>query len=250
MVYRGSKGRLLRELLPMIQDLVDRKKPGAYVEPFIGGANVIAEVRWPNKIGSDLNPDLVDFLNFCKEEPGLPWMPDRVTREHWTEVRDNPERFGRKYWLSVGWLSSFSGCFFPKGYGGGDYGTGRDRYNMCLSNMRAQAPKLADVRISCRDFMSYDPDEWYETVFYCDPPYRGTSGYGKIRFPFDDFDRWCRKMARNNWVLVSEFEMPSDFRCVWEKERFIGVNSDGANRTRKTERLYYIGKDQWSYGLF
>lgn len=33
------------------------------------------------------------------------------------------------------------------------------------------------------------------------------------------FYDWCRAMKEDgNTIFVSEYQMPSDFKCVWEKE--------------------------------
>lgn len=42
MKYMGSKNRYAKEILPLI--LKDRKENQWYVEPFVGGANVIDKV--------------------------------------------------------------------------------------------------------------------------------------------------------------------------------------------------------------
>lgn len=248
MVYRGSKKRLLRNVLPTIHRAIDRFKPEMYIEPFVGGANVITEVRHPCKQGSDVNANLVEFLNYCKDDPSLSWMPETMTRELWMECRDdfrdNPNQRidRRRLTISVGWLSSFSGCFFEKGYGGGSYGTSRPRYNVCLDNMRAQAPRLKGIALQCHEFGWYDPDTFKDCLFYCDPPYRNTSGYG-MDFDFKAFDDWCRRMSKSNWILISEFDMPSDFECV---SAFARVSKVDVGRAKTViEKIFYMGKDEW-----
>lgn len=55
-------------------------------------------------------------------------------------------------------------------------------------------------------------------VIYCDPPYRNTVKYATNDFPYDEFYQWCRDLSKNNIVLISEYSMPSDFKCIWEKD--------------------------------
>lgn len=75
--------------------------------------------------------------------------------------------------------------------------------------------RLQRLVISRRDYRDlYIP---YGSVLYCDPPYANTIGYG------DDFDHqafytWCRAIGKRHPLFVSEYWMPSDFRCVAEYE--------------------------------
>lgn len=40
-------------------------------------------------------------------------------------------------------------------------------------------------------------------------------------------------------VYVSEYNMPSDFKCVWEKEHKVQINKDSNNQVA-VERLYTL----------
>ena len=44
MKYMGSKNRLSKELAPIIQSYVDKGCSG-YLEPFVGGANMIDKIK-------------------------------------------------------------------------------------------------------------------------------------------------------------------------------------------------------------
>ena len=41
MKYMGSKNRLSKELVPIIQKYIDSNNSKLYIEPFVGGANII-----------------------------------------------------------------------------------------------------------------------------------------------------------------------------------------------------------------
>lgn len=77
-------------------------------------------------------------------------------------------------------------------------------------------------------------------VIYCDIPYKGTTKYKTETFPYEKFYEWCKEMSIHNTVLISEYNMPDDFKCIWEKELKTslgsGVNKD-SDRNR-IERLY------------
>lgn len=54
MRYVGSKNRLSKELAPIIQSYITDETV-AYIEPFVGGANMIDKINHHNKIGSDVH---------------------------------------------------------------------------------------------------------------------------------------------------------------------------------------------------
>ena len=44
MKYIGSKAKIAKHIVPIIQEYIDKNNINSYVEPFVGGANDIAEV--------------------------------------------------------------------------------------------------------------------------------------------------------------------------------------------------------------
>ena len=75
-------------------------------------------------------------------------------------------------------------------------------------------------------------------VVYCDPPYAGTSGYSNVhKYDFDSerFYYWLR--TRDYPVYVSEYTMPDDFVCIWEKEKRVTYSSSD-NKKKRMEKLF------------
>ena len=70
-----------------------------------------------------------------------------------------------------------------------------------------------------RNYVYQDGD-----VVYCDPPYEGTCGYGRL-FDHETFWQWCR--TRDFPVYVSEYRAPEDFISIWRKEKRRLFNSSG-----------------------
>lgn len=55
-------------------------------------------------------------------------------------------------------------------------------------------------------------------LLYLDPPYKGTSNYAKSCMNYDHFYKFCHDIAQNNFVIISEYDMPSEeFKCIWQK---------------------------------
>ena len=55
----GSKARLSKDLSPIINNLIKQNNIRTYIEPFVGGANIIEHIVCENKIGSDTNEYLI-----------------------------------------------------------------------------------------------------------------------------------------------------------------------------------------------
>lgn len=58
-------------------------------------------------------------------------------------------------------------------------------------------------------------------------------------------DDWCRQLAKDNIVIISEYWMPDDFKCIWTKERKVMQKSDRVTADIATEKLFIKGfKDE------
>ena len=82
-------------------------------------------------------------------------------------------------------------------------------------------------------------------MIYCDIPYKGTYNYG-IEFDYGKFYEWAKRMSKNNYVFISEYNMPQDrFKEIWSKETLANFNTIkkdcGARaRPQRTERLFMV----------
>jgi site-specific DNA-adenine methylase len=73
-------------------------------------------------------------------------------------------------------------------------------------------------------------------VVYCDPPYRGTQGYGGS-FDFEKFDNWLRTASQP--IFVSEYSMPKDFkRIAATNKKAIFSQAKDCNRKDVIESIY------------
>ena len=53
MKYMGSKSRITKYIVPIIQKCIDDNNLSVYIEPFAGGMNVIDRINDPFRCGSD-----------------------------------------------------------------------------------------------------------------------------------------------------------------------------------------------------
>ena len=87
-----------------------------------------------------------------------------------------------------------------------------------------QAPNLKDIHFRTASFLDYSNLHGY--VIYCDPPYKNTTKYKTGEFPYEQFYQWCKEMSKDNVVIISEYSMPDDFDCIWEKQVKITFDSN------------------------
>lgn len=249
MVYQGSKARLVKDILPYIQNCIDDNRIKLYVEPFVGGANVIQHVNCFSRAGCDTNAELIELLRYMRDFPDLAQFPEYCSFEHYAEVREDrkkpreEQKFQPFYTAGIGYFASYGGKYF----GGYARAEGRDMYAERLARARKEAPRLDGIFFSCRDFREINFFH-RESFIYCDPPYKGTTAYGNKGFDYEQFYEWLREASENCFVLVSEYTMPDDFICIWSKERKVMLKSDRKLAETACEKLYTLkgGRyDKW-----
>ena len=82
----GSKNRLAKDLLPIIT--ADLEEGMWYVEPFVGGCNMIDKIQHPLKLGADNNKYLIALLKYVQEGNELPL---HIEKEEYQKVKANPD---------------------------------------------------------------------------------------------------------------------------------------------------------------
>ena len=89
MVYQGSKNRISKFLVPIIQKYIDDNNIKTYIEPMCGSCSIIEKIKCENKIAADVNDELIALLRYVKSDPFLSIAPHDCNFEHYSEVREN-----------------------------------------------------------------------------------------------------------------------------------------------------------------
>lgn len=240
MKYIGSKNRLSKEIAPIIQSYINKNITG-YIEPFVGGANMIDKIKCNNKIGCDIHKELIELLKQTQDDVSK--FPTNISEEEYNEVRNNKNNYPLWYVGLVGFCATFSGKYFG-GYARSfksDGITPRDMSNECIRNLQKQAPNIKNIKFINCSFLDLPKDKIKGHVIYCDPPYRDTTKYKTESFPYEEFYQWCKDMSIHNTVLISEYNMPNDFTCIWQKETKVNFDSNRKyddNKNIRVEKLY------------
>ena len=228
----GSKNRHAKDLLPII--LKDRKEYQWFVEPFVGGFNMVDKVSGL-RLANDSHYYLIELYKAIQNG----WIPpDNISEEDYKTIRDNHYSYPPYLVGFVGFGCSFSGKWFG-GYARGVSNKGVTR-NYCLeskNNIVKQAAKLQGVVIENKNYLDLTIPK--NSIVYCDPPYQNTTKYSST-FNHEIFWNWVRKLARNkHQVFVSEYSAPNDFKCIWEKEVVSQLDINKKVK-RNVERLFIL----------
>ena len=234
MKYIGSKNRLSKELAPIIQGYITEDTVG-YLEPFVGGANMIDKIQCNNKIGCDIHEELIELLKYIQNTNNI--LPTTIKEEEYNKVRLNKDKYEKWYVGFIGFCATFGAKYFG-GYARGfkeDKITPRDMAVEGIRNIEKQRKNLQNIKFKC---CSYDEinKNIKDFVIYCDPPYKGTLKY-TTDFDYDKFYKWCKEMSKNNIILISEYWMPEEFECIWEKKTTVRIDSNKKSKDKKMERI-------------
>ena len=226
----GSKARIAKEILPIM--LKYRKEGQYWVEPFVGGANLVDKVCG-KRIGADINSYLIEALIAIRDcAKDLPKNNKEFTEENYKNLRKNDDY---KYKGYAGFAFSYGG----KWLGGWrrDNENKRDYVLESYTNAEKQSPKLQGVLLLNKSYLDLEIPS--SSLIYCDPPYKGTTSY-KDQFNHNEFWEWAeQKVKEGHTVFVSEYSAPENWECVWQKEITSSLTKDTGSK-KGIEKLFKL----------
>jgi len=233
MQYQGSKKRLSKTLKPFIEQYI--KSDSIYVEPFMGGCNMLTEIDAKIKYGYDYNEYVVEFFKALQNNSFYP--PDFIDKETYDKIKKDKEYQDNNKpltaWVALG--CSFGAKWFG-GYAKDVTKAGKSRQMIARNGLDKQIPKLKNIIFN---YSSYDDIEIQENmVVYCDPPYADTLKY-KDDFDSEKFWDWVLEKSEICPILISEYkkhsnEKYSDIIPIFTKD----VNCAMDECSNRTEKLF------------
>lgn len=231
MKYMGSKNRIAKYIVPIMLNEASKHGITTWVEPFVGGANSIDKVPDKfTKIGYDLNPHAINALIGIRDYIGA--FPDEVTEEYYNSLKGTkPDPITSWVRIAVSYGGIFESKLAKDSVGKRDY------TKEAIRNAKKQSPKIQDVEFQVADYKNLS---FENSLIYCDPPYKGTSGYKTGNFDHNEFFSWCVKQKElGNVVFVSEYDAP--FEEVWRGEIKTNFASSRKAATHTAiEKLYKV----------
>jgi len=222
----GSKRRLAPELMKIV--LKNRKENQYYVEPFMGGCNMLSEVTG-NRIGNDYNEYIAEMWNALVNKNWIP--PHSISEIEYNDIKKNKNNYPKELVGFTGVAVTFGSKWF------GTYARNKRGTNYAMEgreNLLKQIEKLKGVI-----FKSVSYNELIippNSIIYNDPPYFGVAGY-KDKFDHNKFWQWCReKSLEGHEVYTSEYNAPDDFECIWSHN--LKTNMDAKCEVISIEKLF------------
>jgi DNA adenine methylase len=221
--YHGGKQLIGKKLAEVISDSSKNLDIKGYCEPFCGMLGVyqhIPELFQKQELdykAGDQNESVIMMWQNAQQG----WIPPTsCSEEEYITLKNIDHPSAKKGY--IGHQFSFRGQYFknyaPK-YGKNPDQTAASNRVVNISN------KLSKVKFSVGDYTQFSNLKNY--VIYCDPPYQDTQCVYNQKFDNTKFWDWCRTMAKDNIVFVSEYHAPIDFTEIW---------------AHKSEKLYILSK--------
>ena len=227
--YHGGKQKIGKYIAnEMYKALTNRERGGkntfeGYLEPFCGMCGVydyaIDVIKVKKYLASDINKSII--LMWKKLQKG--WKPPKTcNKEKFDKLKYNNKVSAEKGYL--GHVCSYRGTYFDT-----FFPHKASKLESNYKNVIRLGKKLKKVKFYNKSYDYFSKLKNF--IIYCDPPYKSTNqryyeGYRvgrghKLKFDSEAFWKWCKKMAKNNCVFVSEYTAPKDpkIKVIYKNKR-------------------------------
>lgn len=205
---------------------------------------MIEHIDCAERYGYDIDNIPISLLTKCMQNPKLlDELPPTLSREYYYEVKNNRDKYEDWYYSAIMLFGSYNSRVYGGCYGATANtkdGKVRNYFSESINNFRKQITRLQGIRFEVKDYQYTDTKG---ALIYCDPPYADSIKYSQA-FDNDKFWDWVRKMSQDNIVVVSEYNAPDDFECIWSKQLTVHIRTTKKNLA--TEKLFiYKGDNKW-----
>lgn len=216
--WMGGKTRLLDQLVPLLPP------HDCYVEVFAGGAALLL-AKPPSKceVLNDINGELINLYRIVQHHLNefieqYRWSLTSRALFEWMKQADpesltDIQRAARFYYLQH---NAFGGKCSGQNFGTATTGRVGINHLRIKEDLSAAHLRLAHVVIerltwhACVD--RYDRPH---TLFFCDPPYWGTEGYG-VDFPLHEYERMATLAKSINGRMIITVNDHPEMRRVFD----------------------------------
>ena len=251
MKFFGSKSRIAKDIVPIIQRYINDNDIHYYLEPFAGGCNCIDKIKCDRKFAYDIDKYLIYLLIHVKEGYKL---YDDVDRELYNRAREawknnNKDREFENWQIGcIEYLASYAARDFTGGFAkpGWEHTKKGDKFRNYYQEAKAnlisqsQTKGFQDIMFGISDYRDLHMEKQdVKYVIYCDPSYKSTKRHGNsLNFDYDEFWDIMRLWSQKHIVLISELEAPDDFECIWQKS--VSRSIKARDKSRATENLFKL----------
>lgn len=244
--YHGGKqkiGKKLAEIIYYISSSSSIPFKG-YCEPFVGMCGVyqyIPEYFKKSNLSYKAGDQNKSLILMWDNVINKAWKPPTkiYTKEEYELLRSDSNSSALKGF--IGHAYSFGGQYFI-GYRRSYSNDNDSRFIKSAEKILEIGEKLKNVKFKHGSYEQFSKLKNY--IIYCDPPYQKDSRYydekgSLLKFDYDKFWNWCKTMAKNNMVFVSEYKVPKDdkIKLVFSKPV---INTKKGVKHKNNEKLYLI----------
>lgn len=242
MRYCGSKRRFMKDLLPILMKDCDGET--FFYDLFGGGMNVVSEIPLKNKVAVDLNKYVIALWQEVQKH-GVTYLPQSLNEKTYNQIKEeyiNNKPSYCDYMIGyVGTCCSFGGSWF-NGYARYNEKKKEDHIKEAYNGLKKQYETFKNLDSTLFIHNSYSNIKLLpNSIVYCDIPYMSTKKY-ETDFNHKEFWEWARKKSKEvKHLYVSEYEAPSDFVCIWQKEKKDSLGrKEGQKQNTKIEKLFVL----------
>lgn len=234
MQYFGGKQRIVKDIVPVLKEYI-KNKDMKFIDAFCGSSKVSIEmvktIPEINIEAYDLNNYLINMFNGLKKG----WIPPSlITKEEYTKIKSNKDT-NKALTGFVGFGCSFAGKWFG-GYAKNN--SGRNYAETAQRSLINDVKFIKNINYEAKNFFNLISND---NLIYCDPPYKGTTAYGFVgNFDNNKFWNKVRELSLNNIVIVSEYEAPADFECIWRKKVKLDIRNKSNLKEERVEKLFIL----------
>ncbi len=230
MRYFGGKTRICHDVANMVESIRLPYQP--FLSPFTGGGWVESLIKEP-KTCCDEHQYLIAMYQALQNgwEP-----PNQLSKEEYQHIKnhkdENPALTG-----FVGFGCSFAGKWF------GGYAKDNTERNYCLNAKNSILKKMKGFKNTTFERVDYKDLNPVNLIIYCDPPYKGTTQYDTDQVgTFDHAEFWdvMREWGQRNIVVISEYDAPSDIKCIWERSVKLDIRDNKNQKKDRIEKLFCL----------
>lgn len=211
-----SKEVIADDILPFIHNYMMINNIDTYIEPFVGGANIIDKVVASKKYGYDKNKYIIAFLNYIKSGGKI---PENISIEQYLDCKAHYKANDTEYtdWFTgaVAILADVRGKFFDKHSrtsGIIDEEKYNKHYKEAVKEITEQSKFIHDINFINAEYKDIQAEN---SLIYCEIP-------DNIRTErFDTVDFWItvsKWNKSNNIVLIRSESAPDEYDVIWENE--------------------------------
>lgn len=250
--YAGGKAKIGKSIAEIIKQYSDeymsadkQKKVKIYI-PFAGLLGVSRHLIDYNFeiYANDANNDIISMWEMLKNKEYV--LPEHaLTKDEYIHMKQtNSGEPHERGFYSI--ACAYSGIPFA-GYR--VISNGRNYYDRTKRGINEIVENgiLNSIIFSCKDYELF-LENCENTIIYADPPYKNNKFNAKYFKDFDSERFWnvMRRLAVNNLVIISEYEAPADFKCIWEKQYY---NVFSSKLKRGSEKLFVFDNNNLQHPL-